>query len=98
MPQYILLDKLTDQGRKDAKGIPSRIRAAQKEAEKLGCKVTFYITFGEYDTVGLLEAPNDEAALAFVANLAGLGNVRTSTLKAFTVEEAEKIIINKTTS
>lgn len=95
MPYYILLNKLTDQGAKAGKDIPMRVRAAQKEAEKLGGKVTFYITFGEYDTVGILEAPNDQAALAFVSNLVSLGNVRTMTLKAFTMEEAEKIMRGK---
>lgn len=92
MPHYILLDELTDQGRKAAKDSPSRARAAQKEAEKIGGKVTFYYTFGKYDTVGILEAPNDEAALTFVSNLVSLGNIKTTTLKAFTLEEAEKII------
>jgi uncharacterized protein with GYD domain len=95
MPYYILLNKLTDQGAKTGKDIPMRVRAAQKEAEKLGGKVTFYLTFGEYDTVGILEAPNDQAALAFVSNLVSLGNVRTMTLKAFTMEEAEKIMSSK---
>lgn len=95
MPYYILLNKLTDQGAKAGKDIPMRVRAAQKEAEKFGGKVTFYLTFGEYDTVGILEAPNDQAALAFVSNLVSLGNVRTMTLKAFTMEEAEKIMSGK---
>jgi uncharacterized protein with GYD domain len=95
MPHYILLDKFTDQGARGIKDVPTRIRAAQKEAEKLGGKVTFYLTFGEYDTIGMLEAPNDEAALSFASYLAGLGNIRTMTLKAFTVEEVEKIVGRK---
>lgn len=95
MPHYILLNKLTDQGAKDVKDSPQRVHVAQKEAERLGGKLTIYYTFGEYDTVGILEAPNDESALAFASNLASLGNIRTITLKAFTVEEAEKIISSK---
>jgi uncharacterized protein with GYD domain len=95
MPSYILLIKLTDQGARDAKDSPNRVRAAQKEAEKFRGKLTIYYTFGEYDTVGILEAPSDEAALAFVSQLVSLGNVRTTTLKAFTVEEAAKIISSK---
>lgn len=95
MPHYILLIKLTDQGAKNAKDSPKRVRAAQNEAERLGGKLTVYYTFGEYDTVGILEAPNDEVALSFVSNLASLGNVRTTTLKAFTVGEAEKIMGSK---
>jgi uncharacterized protein with GYD domain len=95
MPRYILLDKFTDQGAKGIRDSPTRIRAAEKEAEKLGCKVTFYLTFGEYDTIGMLEAPNDEAVLSFASYLAGLGNIKTMTLKAFTVDEVEKILSRK---
>ncbi len=89
------MDKFTDQGARANKDAPTRIRAAQKEAERLGGKVTFYLTFGEYDTIGMLEAPNDEVALSFASYLASLGNIRTMTLKAFTVEEAEKILGRK---
>jgi uncharacterized protein with GYD domain len=92
MPSYIILIKLTDQGAKNVKDSPMRVRAAQKEAEKLGGKFTTYFTFGEYDTVNILEVPSDESALAFVSNLESLGNVKTITLKAFTIEEAEKMI------
>ena len=95
MPQYIILVKLTDQGTRAAKDSPKRSRDAQKEAEKLGGKYTPYYTFGEYDLVALLEMPNDEAALTFVSNLVSLGNAKSTTLKAFTLEEAEKIIGGK---
>ncbi len=95
MPQYIILVKLTDQGARAPKDSPKSSRAAQKEAEKLGGKLTLYLTFGEYDAVGILEAPNDETALTFVSNIASLGNAKTITLKAFTLEEAEKIISGK---
>ncbi|HEX6281385.1 MAG TPA: GYD domain-containing protein [Nitrososphaera sp.] len=95
MPSYIILNKLTDQGAKNVKDSPKRARAAQKEAEKLGGKLTTYYTFGEYITVNILEAPSDEAALSFVSQLVSLGNVQTTTLKAFTVEEAAKSISSK---
>lgn len=95
MPTYIIFNKLTDEGARKVKDSPNRSRAAQKEAEKLGGKLTIYYTFGEYITIGILEVPGDEAALSFVSNLQSLGNVMTSTLKAFTIEEAEKMISGK---
>lgn len=95
MQHYICLNKFTDQGARTGKDLPMRIRAAQKEAEKLGGKLTVYTTFGEYDTISMLEAPSDEAALVFVSNIASLGNVKTITLKAFTLEELEKIMSGK---
>jgi uncharacterized protein with GYD domain len=91
MPYYVLLIKLTDQGARNVKDSPKRAQAAQEVAEKLGGKLTVYYTFGEYDIVCILEAPNDEAALAFEMKQASLGNIRTTTLKAFTLEEAGKV-------
>ena len=42
---------------------------------------------GEYDNIGISEAPSDEDATAFNLGLGSPGNVRTTTLKAFKKEE-----------
>ncbi len=47
---------------------------------------------GEYDYVAIGEAPNDEVTMVFALALGSLGNVRTTTLKAFTTEEFAKIV------
>ncbi|MGH9989885.1 MAG: GYD domain-containing protein [Nitrososphaera sp.] len=39
-----------------------------------------------------MEAPNDEAAMQFELKVGSLGNVRTTTLKAFTEEEIAKLV------
>ena len=92
MTHYIVLVKLTDQGIRNVKDAPKRIESARKEAEKIGCKLTVYYTLGEYDTVGILEAPNDEVAMTYLLKLGSLGNVRTTTLKAFPESDAVKLI------
>ena len=51
-----------------------------------------YYTFGEYDVVIIMEAPNDEAVMSLMLKVGSYGNVRTKTLKAFTAEEGMKII------
>jgi uncharacterized protein with GYD domain len=43
----------------------------------------FFLTMGEYDFVGVYEAPDDAVAARFILQLGMLGNVRTHTLKAF---------------
>jgi uncharacterized protein with GYD domain len=59
----------------------------------MGGKLTdFFVTMGEYDYVAVGEAPSDEAALAFLLALGSLGNVRTTTLKAFTREQFAAIV------
>ena len=88
MPNYIILMKLTDQGAKAIKDAPGRIEAGIKGFEKMGGKViSFYAVMGEYDYVVVGEAPNDEVATTFSLALGSLGNVRTTSLRAFTKEE-----------
>jgi uncharacterized protein with GYD domain len=89
---YFILFRFTEQGIRNVKDITKRATAARSEAEKIGGKLTLYWTFGEYDGVGILEAPNDEAAMEFELKLGSLGNVKTSTLKAFTEEEITRVL------
>jgi uncharacterized protein with GYD domain len=90
--RYIVLFCWTDQGIKNVKDTTRRADAARSEAEKIGGKLTVYWTFGKYDGIGILEAPNDEAAMEFELKVGSLGNIRTTTLRAFTEEEIAKVI------
>jgi uncharacterized protein with GYD domain len=90
--QYIMLLRWTDQGIRNIKDTTRRADSAKREAERIGGKLTLYWTFGEYDLVCILEAPNDEAAMEFELKVGSFGNVRTTTLRAFTPEEIAKVI------
>ncbi|HUH66250.1 MAG TPA: GYD domain-containing protein [Syntrophales bacterium] len=93
MPTYIALIKLTEQGAKNIKTMPKRVRAAGKLMEKMGGKITgFYLTMGEYDYIAIAEAPSDEVACAYLLGLGAEGSLRTTTLKAFTLDEFTKIV------
>ena len=93
MPTYVVLYKLTEQGIKNIKDAPGRYEEGVKRFEAIGGKVIgFYATMGEYDYVGIGEAPNDEVAMIYALALGALGNVRTTTLKAFTTEEFANIV------
>jgi uncharacterized protein with GYD domain len=88
MQTYIGLYKLTDQGVKTIKDAPARLEAALKGAEKMGGKsLGLYVVMGEYDYVAIGEFPSDEVATTFALGISSLGNVRTTTLRAFTKEE-----------
>jgi len=88
MPNYVILMKLTDQGAKTIKNAPGRVDAGIKAFEKMGGKVIgFYVVMGEYDYVAVGEAPSDEVATTFSLALSSLGNVKTTTLRAYTKEE-----------
>ena len=51
-----------------------------------------YLTLGEYDAVAITEAPNDEVVARVMLTIGGLGNVRTTTLRAFSEAETRKIV------
>lgn len=93
MPTYITLYKLTDQGIKNIKAAPGRIEEAMKGLESMGGKlIGIYSVMGEYDYVAIGEGPSDEIAMTFALAVGSAGNVRTTTLKAFTKEEFGEIV------
>ena len=93
MPSYIILMKLTEQGAKAIKEAPARIDAGIKGWEAMGGKMLgFYVVMGEYDYVAVGEAPNDEVAATFALALGSLGNVKTTTLRAFSKDEFAALV------
>ncbi len=93
MSMYILLVNYTPQGIANIKESPDRANAARELARTCGAEMKdFYMTLGAYDIVATVEAPNDQAVAKFVLALGSLGNVSTTTLKAFTEPEYREII------
>jgi uncharacterized protein with GYD domain len=93
MPTYVTLYKWTEQGIKNVKQAPARIETAVKTVEASGGKVLgLYITMGEYDLVTVSESPNDETVAAFLLAQGAQGNVRSTTLRAFTKEQFAEIV------
>src|SRR3954452_3471187 len=93
MPTYITLSSFTDQGVRNAKDSPKRAEAFKEMAKKHGVTVRdIYWTQGRYDVVTITEAPDDMAATALSLSIAGLGNVRTETLRAFSATDMQTII------
>ena len=93
MPTYVILMNLTEQGVKNVKEAPARIEATAKALEAVGGKlIGFYVVMGQYDYVAIAEGPSDEVALTQLLGLGMQGNVKTTTLKAFTKEELAEIV------
>lgn len=93
MPTYIGLMKLTHQGSKDIANAPALIENAIKLYQKMGGKVIgVYMVMGEYDYITIGECPSDEIQSAFALALSALGNVKTTTVKAFTAKEIPAIL------
>ena len=95
MVRRIMLMKLTEQGAKDIKGAPQRIEQAIKAYEGMGGKLLgFYAVTGEYDYISIGESPSDEIGMTFAMALSAQGNVRTTTIQAFTKEEFAEMVKN----
>jgi uncharacterized protein with GYD domain len=83
MQNYVVLVNWTDQGIKNVRDTVKRAKSFGSALEKAGCK---------YDMVSVIEAPNDEAIASVLYSTGSLGNVRTETLKAFSMAEAANVI------
>ncbi|HME45434.1 MAG TPA: GYD domain-containing protein [Syntrophorhabdales bacterium] len=92
MATFIGLVNFTDQGIRNVKDSPDRYEAFKAMAEKVGVTVKgVYYTIGHYDMVLILEG-SDEAAVTAMLKVGSLGNVRTETLRGFSLEEMRKIV------
>jgi len=93
MPSYVLLAHWTDQGVRTINQLPKRLDEAKKLLEEMeGQFREILMTMGEYDLVAIYEAPDDAVAARFTMMLGKMGNVRTTSLKAFPEEAFRQII------
>jgi len=93
MPAYIALIDWTDQGVRNFKDSVDRYEAAESAFEGLGVRFTdIRWTLGAHDIVAAIEAPDDETLAAALLAVAGQGNIRTTTLRAFSREEMRSVI------
>lgn len=93
MPAYVVLYKFTDEGAKNIKETVKRTRETRAANEQRGFKLlSLHWTQGQYDLVAVVEAPDEQAMMAGLLNVAGAGNARSETLRAFTEAEMEAII------
>jgi uncharacterized protein with GYD domain len=93
MPTFVTLITWTDQGVKNFKDSVNRYEATQEALSEGGASFTeLYWTLGPYDIVAIVEAPDDETAMAALLSVAGQGNIRTTTLRAFNANEMRGVI------
>jgi uncharacterized protein with GYD domain len=93
MATYVILAQFTDQGIHNVQDTIKRADATKELAKKFGVTVRDnFWTIGRYDTVSLIEAPDDETVTAFALSVSKLGSVRTETLRAFTQAEVNQIL------
>ena len=92
LPSFVVLGNWTEQGIRKVQDAPNRIKETHRMVEKSGGKMQLFYTLGKFDFMMIVEVPNDDAIMAILMCLSSMGNVRTTTMKAWTEEEGAKIL------
>ena len=93
MATYLPFINFPEQGIKTIKDLPARIAAGRQAFEANGGKLlNYYLTLGAQDAVVVYEFPDDETVASMALAQAGLGNLRTSTVRAFTEAEIPGVL------
>ena len=91
LAKYILLSKLTEDGRQTLKKNPERIKEVNVELEALGVKVLKqYAVLGPYDFVNIVEAPDNETIFKLSVELGSRGTIQITSMPAITIDELIK--------
>jgi len=93
MPTYISLINWTEKGIGTVNETLDRASAAKSAAQRLGGDLThIFWTVGPYDLVAISEFSDEQTATAFLLELGALGNIRTSTMRAYNADEMAGIL------
>ena len=97
MASYIMLNTLTEQGVRNIQKTTKRADAAREMAKQYGVTVRdLFWTLGQYDVVGIYDAPDDATITAFALAINQAGNVRTQIMRAYNKDEMKKVLAKMT--
>jgi uncharacterized protein with GYD domain len=92
MPMYVLMGKFTEAGSKDLKEWVQGARSRTSNLPQGFKSHGFYVTQGQYDTVHIVEAPNNDAVMAYCAQVVASGHIRPETMPAVTFEHFAELV------
>jgi uncharacterized protein with GYD domain len=93
MPNYVILTKLTGEGRKTVMANPKRIYEVNKETEAMGAKIIAqYAVLGPYDFVNIVEAANSDVMVRVASALGSRGTLDVMTMAAVGIPDMIKEI------
>ena len=86
METYIMLSRLTPEGRRTIIERPERVTEVNDEIEGMGARVLRqWAVLGPYDFVTVLEAPDNETVAEISFNLGSRGTVEILTMPAISL-------------
>lgn len=95
MPTYVVLANYTEDGFETLSELDSDEFLEQtKETVRAhdGTFHDYYLTMGQYDAVGVVEFPDDQACAEAMLTILETGVAETETLRAFTEEQTRELI------
>ena len=95
MLTHVMFFGFTQQGILNINDSPARVEDTKKTCQAMGARVKeFYAVMGmgQYDTMFIPEAPDDETIGKAALTIASKGNVHTNSLRAFTEDEYKRMI------
>ena len=93
MPRYVLLVDWTEEGVQAVDRTVERLEQGAKLGETFGCELEHvWWTQGTHDMVSVVQAPDEQAMVAYTLAVARLGNLRTTTLRAWDGHEMREIL------
>jgi uncharacterized protein with GYD domain len=97
MNTYVSLINWTDEGIRNFRDTTQRAEDFSKLVENSGGRVRELLwTVGQYDLVCVADFPDDESGVAALLQVGSAGNVRSTTLRAFSADEMTAIISRTT--
>jgi uncharacterized protein with GYD domain len=95
MHHYVILGQRTELGLRELKDTPKRVEDSHRLLERLGGRMRYYYTMGEYDFVAIVDIATEENMIKFLSEVTSLGYVRTTTLKAWSDTEVAQLLSKK---
>lgn len=93
MALYVTLYNFTDQGIRAVKQSPTRLQDGIAAAKAAGMKIHgAWYTEGPYDLVIVSESDDEKVATAFALGIAAQGNVRSTTMRAWTPDQFGDVV------
>ncbi len=88
MAVYVVLSRLTDEGRKTLKTKPERLKEVNEEISSMGATVLHqFALLGEYDFLNILEAKDNATISKIMVDLGSRGTLETNTLSAIPIDD-----------
>jgi len=96
MPYFVRLARLTAEGAKNAKSFRKLVDTSKKIFASNGVRlVDAYATFGKYDVVAIVEAPNEAAMARVGAAVAAQGYFSVQTMAAMKLDAFTSTVSGK---